>query len=92
VLSRILEPKGNQIAGRWRKLHKKELHDLYSSPSITRIMKSRRMSWAGYVALMGEKRTVYKNGVFWDVTPCDSSKNRQILCISSQRASVASYG
>jgi hypothetical protein len=44
----------------WRKLHNEELHDLYSLPSIIRIIKSRRMKRAGHVARMGEKRNVYK--------------------------------
>jgi hypothetical protein len=43
-----------------RKLHNEELHDLYSSPSIIRIMKSRRMRWAGHVARMGKKRNAYR--------------------------------
>jgi hypothetical protein len=46
------------VTGEWRKLHNEELHDLYSSPSIIRIMKARRMRWAGHVARMGEKRSV----------------------------------
>jgi hypothetical protein len=45
---------------KWRKLQNEELHNLYSSPSIIRIIKSRRMRWAGYVARMGEKRNVYR--------------------------------
>jgi hypothetical protein len=44
------------VTGEWRKLHNEELRDLYSSPSIIRIIKSRRMSWTGHVARMGEKR------------------------------------
>jgi hypothetical protein len=48
------------VTGEWRKLHNKELHDLYSSLSIIRIIKSRRMSWAGHVARMGDKRNAYK--------------------------------
>jgi hypothetical protein len=48
------------VTGEWRKLHNEELHDLYSSPSIIRIIKSRRMRWAGHVAGMGEKRNVYR--------------------------------
>jgi hypothetical protein len=44
--------------GGWEKLHNEELHDLYSSPSIMRIIKSRRMRWAGHVARMGQKRNV----------------------------------
>jgi hypothetical protein len=59
VLRRIFGPKRDEVTGGWRKLHNEELHDLYSSPSITRIMKSRRMRWAGHVARMGEKRNAY---------------------------------
>jgi hypothetical protein len=50
VLRRIFGPKKDEVKGEWRKLHNKELHDLYSSPSIIRIIKSRRMRWAGHVA------------------------------------------
>jgi hypothetical protein len=46
--------------GSWRKLHNDELHDLYSSPDIVRVIKSRRMRWAGHVARMGEGRGVYR--------------------------------
>jgi hypothetical protein len=46
------------VKGRWRKLHNEELHNLYSSPSIIRIIKARRMRWAGHVARMEEKRNV----------------------------------
>jgi hypothetical protein len=49
VLRRIFGPKRDEVTGEWRKLHKKELHDLYSSPSIIRIIKSWRMRWAGQV-------------------------------------------
>jgi hypothetical protein len=56
VLRRIFGPKRDEVKGEWRNLHNKELHDLYSLPSIIRIMKSRRMRWAGHVARMGEKR------------------------------------
>jgi hypothetical protein len=48
------------VTGEWRKLHNKELRDLYSSPSIIRIIKSRRMRLAGHVARMGEKRNAYR--------------------------------
>jgi hypothetical protein len=51
------------VTGGWRKLHNEELHNLYSSSNIIRIMKSRRMRWAGHVARMGEKRTTYKSSV-----------------------------
>jgi hypothetical protein len=57
---RIFGPKRDGVTGGWRKLHNEELHNLYSSPSIIRIIKSRRMRWAGYVARMGEKRNVYR--------------------------------
>jgi hypothetical protein len=48
------------VTGEWRKLHNEELRDLYSSPSIIRIIKSRRMRWAGHVARIGEKRNAYR--------------------------------
>jgi hypothetical protein len=56
VLRRIFGAKRDEVMGGWRKLHNEELHNLYTSPSIIRIMKSRRMMWAGHVARMGEKR------------------------------------
>jgi hypothetical protein len=60
VLRRILAPKGDEVTGRWKKLHNEELRDLYSSPSIIRIIKSRRMRWAGHVARMAGKRIAYR--------------------------------
>jgi hypothetical protein len=60
VLRRIFGPKRDEVTGGWRKLHNEELHKLDSSPSIIRIIKSRRMSWAGHVARMGEKRNAYR--------------------------------
>jgi hypothetical protein len=54
VLRRIFGPKGDEVIGGWRKLHNEELHNLYCSPSIIRITKSRRMRWAGHVARMEE--------------------------------------
>jgi hypothetical protein len=60
VLKRIFGPKRDRVMGGWRKLHNEELHNLYSSLNIIRIIKSRRMRWAGHVALMGEKRNVYR--------------------------------
>jgi hypothetical protein len=60
VLRRIFGPKRDEVTGEWRKLHNEELHDLYSSLSIIRIIKLRRMRWAGHVARMGEKRKSYR--------------------------------
>jgi hypothetical protein len=60
VLRRIFGPKWDGVTGGWRKLYNEELHNLYSSPSVIRIINSRRMRWAGHVAQMGEKRNVYK--------------------------------
>jgi hypothetical protein len=60
VLRRIFGPKRDGVTGGWRKLHNEELHNLYSSPSMIRIIKSRSMRWAGRVARMGEKRNVYR--------------------------------
>jgi hypothetical protein len=59
VLRRIFGPKRDWVTGEWRKLHNEELHNLYSSPSIIRIIKARKMRWAGNVARMGEKRNAY---------------------------------
>ena len=60
VLRRIFGPKRAGVTGEWRKLHSEELNDLYSSPNIFRVIKSRRMRWAVHVARMGEGRVVYR--------------------------------
>jgi hypothetical protein len=60
VLGRIFGQKRDKVTGGRRKLHDGELRDLYSSPSIIRIMKSNRKRWAGHVARMGEKRNAYR--------------------------------
>jgi hypothetical protein len=54
VLRKIFVPKWEEV-GAWRKLHNDELHDLYSSPNIVRVIKSRRMRWAGHVARIGRE-------------------------------------
>jgi hypothetical protein len=59
VLRRIFGPKRDEVTGDWRKLHNEELHGLYSSPSIIRVIKTRRMRWAGHVVHMGEVRGAY---------------------------------
>jgi hypothetical protein len=60
VLRKIFGPKRDEVTGGLRKLHNEELRDLYSSPSIVTIIKSRRMRWAGHVVRMGEKRNGYR--------------------------------
>jgi hypothetical protein len=57
---RVFGPKENEVTGEWRKLHNEELNNLYSSPSIVRVVKSRRLRWAGHVARMGEERGVHR--------------------------------
>jgi hypothetical protein len=60
VLRRIFGSKRDEVTGGWRKRHNEELRDLYSSPSIIRIINSTRMRWAGHVARMREKRNAYR--------------------------------
>jgi hypothetical protein len=57
---RIFGPKRDEVIGEWRKLHNEELHDLYFSASIIRIIKSTEVRWTGHIARMGEKRNVYR--------------------------------
>jgi len=56
VLRRIFGPRRDEVMGEWRRLHNEDLNDLYSSPNIVQVKKSRRMRWAGHVAHMGEER------------------------------------
>jgi len=56
VLRRIFGSRREEVTGEWRRLHNKELNDLYSSPNIVRVIKSRRMRWTGHVARMSEER------------------------------------
>jgi hypothetical protein len=63
VLRRIFGPKRDEVTGEWRKLHNEEFRDLYPSPSIIRIIKSRRMRWAGHVARKGKRGT--RIGYWW---------------------------
>jgi hypothetical protein len=60
VLRRIFEPKRNKVTGEWRRLHNKELYAVCSSSNTIRVIKSRRMRWAGHVARMGERRGAYR--------------------------------
>ena len=59
-MRRVFGPKRDDVTGEWRKLHNEELNDLYCSPNIVRVIKSRRMRWSGHVARMGERRGVYR--------------------------------
>jgi hypothetical protein len=61
VLRRIIGPKRDEVTGEWRRLHNEELNDLYSSSNIIRVIKSRKMKWAGHVARMWEVRGAYMN-------------------------------
>jgi len=72
VLRRIFRPKRNDVTGECRKLHNEELKDLYSSPHIVRVIRLRRMRWAGHVARMGERRGVQR---VW----CENLKERDHL-------------
>jgi hypothetical protein len=56
----LFGPKRDEVTGEWRKLHNEELHNLYSSPSIIRVIKSWRMRWAGHAARMGDRRNAYR--------------------------------
>jgi hypothetical protein len=60
VLSRIFELKRDEVTGYWRKLHNEELHKIYPSPSIIRMIKSKNMRWTRHVTRMGEKRNAYR--------------------------------
>jgi len=60
VLRRILGPRRDEVTGEWRRLHNEELNDLYSSPNIFRVIKSKRMRWAEHEARMGEERGLYR--------------------------------
>jgi hypothetical protein len=60
ALRRIFGPKRDEVTGKWRRLHNKELHVMYSSPNIIRVIKLRRLRWAGHVARMGERRGAYR--------------------------------
>ena len=60
VLRSVFGPRRDEVTGEWRRLHNDEQNDLYSSPNIVRVIKWRRMRWAGHVARMGEERWVYR--------------------------------
>jgi hypothetical protein len=60
VLRGIFGPKKGEVTGEWRRLHNEELYDMHSSPNVIRVIKSRRMRWAGHVARMGNWRSLYR--------------------------------
>jgi len=60
VLRRIFGPRSDEVTGEWRRLHNEELNDSYCSPNIVRVIKWRRMRWAGHVARMGDEKGVYR--------------------------------
>ena len=60
VLRRIFGSRRDGVTGEWRRLRNEKLNDLYSSPNIIRVIKSRRMRWAGHVVRMGERRGIYR--------------------------------
>jgi len=60
ILRRVFGPKRDEVTGEWRKIHNEELSDLYSLPNVVRVVKSRRMRWAGHVARMGQGRGVHR--------------------------------
>jgi hypothetical protein len=65
TVGRIFGCKRDEVTGEWKKLHNEELHDLYSSPNIVRVIKSRIMRWAGHVARMGRREACI--GVWWEI-------------------------
>jgi hypothetical protein len=75
VLRRILGPKRVDVTGEWRRLHNEELYALYSSPNIIRLIKSRRLRWAGHVARMGERRGAYR-ALVGNLREGDTSKTK----------------
>jgi len=78
VLRRIFGPRWDEVTGEWRILHNEELNDLYSSPNIVRVIKSRRIRWAGHVARIGEEMGVYR---VWVRKP----EGKRLLGISRRR-------
>ena len=87
VLRRIFGPRRDEVTGEWRRMHNEELNDLYSSPNIVRVIKSRRMRWAGHVARMGEERGCIgswwgnrREGEYWGDLGVDGETILERIC------------
>jgi hypothetical protein len=91
VLRRIFGPRRDEVTGEWRRLHYEELNDLYSSPNIVRVRKSRKMGWAGHVARMGEEMGVYRVlvGKPEEKRPLRRSRHR---CVDNIRTDLEEVG
>jgi hypothetical protein len=96
VLMRIFGPKKDEVTGEWRKLHNEELNDLYCSPNIVRVVKSRRMRWVGHVARMGrwEAYTGFWWGNLWERDHLRDPRvnGRIILRWTFRKPDVGGYG
>jgi hypothetical protein len=94
VLRRIFGPKRAEVTGGLRKLQNEELHNLYSSPSIIRMIKSRRIKWAGHVARKGEKRNAYRIlvGKPEGKRPLDGPRRRSVDSIKMDLREIGWYG
>jgi hypothetical protein len=89
VLRRIFGPKRDEVTGDWRKLHNEELHNLYSSSNIIRMIKSRRMRWAEHVARMGETRNAYRILVGKPLGPLGRPRHR---CVDNIKIDLREIG
>jgi len=76
VLRRVFRPKRDEVTGEWGKLHYGELNDLYSSPSIVWVTKSRRMRWVGHVVHIGERRGIYRVVGCWGTDWIELAQDR----------------
>jgi hypothetical protein len=88
VLRRIFEPKTEEVAGGWRRLHNEELHNLYYLPDNIKVIKSRKMKWAGHIARIGEMR---KNKILW-VENLMGRDNSQDLVVDGKKILKSNSG
>jgi hypothetical protein len=94
MLRRIFGPKRDEVTGGWRKLHDEGLYNLYSSPSIIIMIKSKRIRWSGHVARMGEKRNAHRIlvGKPEGKRPLGRSRRRSVNNIKMDRREIGWYG